>query len=147
MTVQAKRRPAAEPDEGARLDQVFAALADPVRRGILMRLNDGPLLVSELAYPFAISLQAVSWHIKVLVRAGLVVQERSGRIARCRLDAGPIYRAAVWLNRYSHYWQAQFDTMAAWMAEIADPRPSPRAPRSPGDKARRRRTKGRGKSS
>src|SRR5204862_2093750 len=103
----------------ARLDLVFAALADPVRRAVLERLDAGPLLVSELAEPFDISLQAVSRHIQVLVKAGLVSQERSGRISRCRLEAGPIFEAALWLNRYSKYWQAQFDTLAAWLDHIA----------------------------
>ena len=106
-----------EPDP-ATLDRVFAALADPVRRAILRRLDGRDLLVSEIAEPFAISLQAVSRHIQVLVRAGLVTQERTGRISRCRLDAGPIYQAAVWVNHYSKYWQAQFDTLAVWLAEI-----------------------------
>ena len=101
----------------ARLDRVFAALADPVRRAILERLDGEELLVSELAAPFDMSLQAVSKHIQVMVRAGLVTQERSGRISRCRLDAGPIYAAAVWLNRYSKYWQTQFDTLAGWLIE------------------------------
>ena len=101
----------------ARLDLVFAALADPVRRAILERLDGEELLVSELAAPFDMSLQAVSKHIQVLVRAGLVTQQRSGRISRCRLDAGPIYAAAVWLNRYSKYWQTQFDTLAGWLIE------------------------------
>lgn len=101
-----------------RLNEVFAALADPVRRAILTRLEDGEQLVSEIAAPFAISLQAVSRHIQVLVRAGLVRQQRSGRISRCRLDAGPIYGATVWLSRYSRYWQSQFDTLAAWLTEL-----------------------------
>jgi DNA-binding transcriptional ArsR family regulator len=105
------------PDEQT-LNQVFSALADPVRRAILTRLDGEELLVSQLAEPFDISLQAVSKHIQVLARAGLVVQERTGRISRCRLDAGPIYHAAVWLNRYSKYWQTQFDTLAAWLDEI-----------------------------
>ena len=105
----------------ARLDRVFAALADPVRRAILERLDGEELLVSELAAPFDMSLQAVSKHIQVLVRAGLVTQERSGRISRCRLDAGPIYAAAVWLNRYSKYWQTQFDTLAGWLIEADKP--------------------------
>jgi len=109
-------------DEDAKLDQVFSALADPVRRSILSRLDEGEFLVSELAEPFDISLQAVSKHIQVLVKAGLVVQERTGRVSRCRLDAGPIYGAAVWINRYSKYWQAQFDTLAAWLGEIEDSR-------------------------
>ena len=100
------------------LDRVFSALSDPVRRAILQRLDGEDLVVSELAEPFAISLQAVSRHIQVLVKAGLVKQERTGRISRCRLDAGPIYQAAVWINRYSKYWQAQFDTLAAWLDQI-----------------------------
>ena len=113
----ARVNPAPAHEAGA-LDRVFSALADPVRREILARLEGGELLVSELARPFNISLQAVSRHIQVLVRAGLVAQERSGRISRCRLDAGPIYQAALWLNRYSKYWQAQFDTLAAWVGRI-----------------------------
>jgi len=100
------------------LDRVFSALSDPVRRAILQRLDGEDLLVSELAEPFAISLQAVSRHIQLLVNAGLVNPHRTGRITRCRLDAGPIYQAAVWINRYSKYWQAQFDTLAAWLDQI-----------------------------
>ncbi|HEX4506045.1 MAG TPA: metalloregulator ArsR/SmtB family transcription factor [Alphaproteobacteria bacterium] len=95
-----------------RLDQVFFALSDPVRRDILERLDGNDLLVSEIAAGFSISLQAVSRHIQVLVRAGLVKQARTGRISRCSLDAGPIADVAVWVNRYSKYWQAQFDTLA-----------------------------------
>jgi DNA-binding transcriptional ArsR family regulator len=110
-------REAAAPGAEA-LDRVFSALSDPVRRAILERLDGEDFLVSELAEPFAISLQAVSRHIQVLVRAGLVKQERTGRISRCRLDAGPIYQAAVWINQYSKYWQSQFDTLAAWLDQI-----------------------------
>ena len=106
-----------KPDPEA-LDSVFSALAYPVRRALLERLDGEDLLVSQLAEPFAMSLQAVSRHIQVLVKAGLVTQERTGRISRCRLDAGPIYQAAVWINRYSKYWQSQFDTLAAWLDQI-----------------------------
>ncbi len=109
------------------LDRVFAALADPVRREILSQLDGEVKLVKELAEPVEISLQAVSRHIQVLVRAGLVVQERSGRISRCRLDAGPIFGAAAWLNRYSKYWETQFDTMAVWLDRIEQRRPPQRA--------------------
>jgi len=115
-------------DDEDRLDQVFSALSDPVRRAILVALDGRELLVSEIAAPFAISLQAVSKHIQVLVRAGLVRQERTGRISRCRLDAGPIFQAAVWLNRYSKYWQQQFDLLAAVVEDIAKQR-MPRSPR------------------
>src|ERR1700694_1639372 len=100
-------------DEQQALSLVFAALADPVRREILDRLDGQDLLVSEIAAHFAISLQAVSRHIQVLVRAGLVRQERTGRISRCRLDAGPIYGAAGWLKPHSTYSRAQFDLLAA----------------------------------
>src|SRR5215469_5643602 len=116
--------------EIALLDRVFFALSDPVRRAILERLDGPGLLVSELAAPFAISLQAVSRHIHVLVDAGLVRQERTGRISRCSLDAGPILTAALWLNRYSKYWQAQFDLLAATLADIDARRmPAPNRPR------------------
>jgi len=111
----------ADPDE-AMLDRVFFALSDPVRRAILQRLGDEALLVSELAAPFDISLQAVSRHIQVLVRAGLVQQQRTGRISRCSLLAGPIFAVAVWINRYSKYWQEQFDMLAAMLEEDSEPR-------------------------
>jgi DNA-binding transcriptional ArsR family regulator len=101
-----------------RLDAVFFALSDPVRRAILERLDGQALLVSELAAPFQISLQAVSRHIQVLVRAGLVTQARSGRISRCSLDAEPLSDAALWLNRYAKYWQAQFETLAQHLIRI-----------------------------
>jgi len=119
--------PAASPEAAeSRLDAVFFALSDPVRRSILERLDGQALLVSELAAPFDISLQAVSRHIQVLVRAGLIQQERTGRISRCSLDAGPLFDAAVWMNRYSKYWQQQFDMLAATLAEI-----DARAPQQP----------------
>src|SRR5271169_5845553 len=104
--------------DAARLSEVFFALCDPVRRRILERLDGEALLVSEVAMPFHISLQAVSRHIQILVRAGLVQQERSGRISKCSLDAQPLAEAALWLNRYSKYWQQQFDVLASTLAEI-----------------------------
>lgn len=107
-----------EPSEADILDAVFFALSDPVRRAILERLDDGPLLVSEIAAPFDISLQAVSRHIQVLVRAGLISQERTGRISRCSLEAGPVYDAALWINRYSKYWQDQFNVLAVALQDI-----------------------------
>jgi DNA-binding transcriptional ArsR family regulator len=123
-----------------RLDRVFFALSDPVRRQILERLDGQALLVSELAAPFAISLQAVSRHIQVLVRAGLIQQERTGRISRCSLDAGPMLDAAVWMNRYSKYWQQQFDVLAATLAEIDERRMVPSTPASPRRRAEKRPT-------
>src|SRR6516162_7220990 len=114
----------------SRLDALFFALSDPIRRRILERLDGQALLVSELAAPFDISLQAVSRHIQVLVRAGLIQQERSGRISRCSLDAGPLLDTAVWMNRYSKYWQQQFDMLAATLADIDARAPERSTPKS-----------------
>src|SRR5262244_4661860 len=117
----------ADPDE-ALLDRVFFALSDPVRRAILQRLGGEAMLVSDLAAPFDISLQAVSRHIQVLVRAGLVQQERTGRISRCSLVVGPVYAAAVWINRYSKYWQGQFELLAVTLKDIDARRARKRRP-------------------
>jgi DNA-binding transcriptional ArsR family regulator len=108
-------------DANATLDLVFAALADPIRRDILGRLDGAELSVVEIAGAYGISGQAVWKHVQVLVRAGLVHQARTGRITRCSLDAGPIFEAAVWINRYAKYWQQQFDTLAVWLAEQDEP--------------------------
>ncbi len=123
--------------EQALLDHVFFAISDPIRRAILDRLGEEALLVSEIAAPFEVSLQAISRHIQVLVRAGLVQQARSGRVSRCSLDVAPIFAAAVWINRYSKYWQAQFDTLAGWL-EVIERRRKPPAKRA---KVTRKRSK------
>jgi DNA-binding transcriptional ArsR family regulator len=122
----------------SRLDQVFFALSDPVRREILERLDGQALLVSELAESFDISLQAVSRHIQVLVRTGLIQQERTGRISRCSLDAGPLLDAAVWMNRYSKYWQQQFDILAATLADIDERKAQQTRPAQPRKQAKKR---------
>ena len=109
--------PANKPADVA-LDAVFFALSDPVRRAILERLAGEAATVGELAEPFGISLQAVSRHIQVLVGAGLVAQERTGRISRCSLTAGPILEATVWLSRYSHYWEALFEGLKAALVRV-----------------------------
>lgn len=127
LALAGSRDPAIEQEEA--LDRVFFALSDPVRRQILRRLDESPALVSELAEPFAMSLQAVSRHIQVLVRAGLVAQERTGRIARCNLDAAPLYDAAVWLNRYTKYWQQSFDDLTAFVKALPPPEPKRKAVR------------------
>lgn len=117
MPYQASALPEADATS-ARLDALFSALSDPVRRSILERLDGRDLLVSELAAAYKISLQAVSRHIQVLVQAGLVVQARTGRISRCSLEAAPIAEAAAWINRYAKYWDAQFRTLAEQLLEI-----------------------------
>lgn len=119
------RAPGSPDAEETILDDAFFALSDPIRRKILTRLDAGPLLVSELAKPFDISLQAISRHIQVLVRAGLVSQERTGRISRCSLEVGPIFAAAMWMNRYTKYWQAQFELLAASLEEIEQEKKRP----------------------
>lgn len=134
---------ASEATEAERLDAVFAALSDATRRSILERLDTEPQLVSELAAPFEMSLQAVSRHIQVLVRAGLIRQERTGRISRCNLEAGPLFDAAVWMNRYSKYWQAQFNVLAATLEDLAPRRDldrgrRPRAPKRSTKRGERR---------
>src|SRR5580658_5516879 len=120
MSIAATNQQDSEADA---LDAVFFALSDPVRRAILERLDGQALLVSELAAPFGISLQAVSRHIQMLVRAGLVTQARSGRISRCSLDAEPLADAAAWLNRYAKYWQAQFEVPAAHLIRLEEEKP------------------------
>jgi DNA-binding transcriptional ArsR family regulator len=107
----------------ARLDLVFAALSDPIRRRVLQELDARPQLVSELAGLFDISLQGVSRHIQVLVRAGLITQARTGRISRCSLDAEPLSEAAAWINRYAKYWQGQFDALAQHLTNIEKDKP------------------------
>ena len=107
-----------------RLDQLFFALSDPVRRSILERLDGHDLLVSELSIAYDISLQAVSRHIQVLVQGGLVTQARTGRVSRCSLQAAPIAEGAAWLNRYAKYWDAQFNTLVEHLLDIERRRPS-----------------------
>lgn len=98
------------------LDSVFAALADPTRRAILERLAEGDCSVTELAEPFAMSLPAISKHLRVLEHAGLLVQEKDGRIRRCQLVAEPMQDAAAWLNHYRQFWETQFDALADFLA-------------------------------
>jgi DNA-binding transcriptional ArsR family regulator len=93
------------------LTTTFAALADPTRRAIVARLAEGEATVNELAEPFPISLQAVSNHLKVLERAGLIERGRSAQFRPSRLQAAPLQDAAEWLERYRDLWQAGFDRL------------------------------------
>jgi DNA-binding transcriptional ArsR family regulator len=93
------------------LSTTFAALADPTRRAILARLSDGEASVNELAEPFPISLQAVSQHLQVLERAGLVERGRSAQLRPSRLRGAPLKDATEWLERYRAFWDAGFDRM------------------------------------
>ena len=93
------------------LTSTFAALADPTRRAILTRLAEGEATVNELAEPFPISVQAVSKHLKVLERAGLITRGRSAQLRPSRLEGAPLKEAVDWLETYSRFWQAGFDRL------------------------------------
>jgi DNA-binding transcriptional ArsR family regulator len=95
------------------LTQTFAALADPTRRAILARLAAGEATVNELAEPFSISVQAVSKHLKVLERAGLITRGRSAQLRPSRLEAAPLKEALDWLESYRRFWQEGFDRLDA----------------------------------
>lgn len=97
------------------LDQTFAALADSTRRAILARLADGEANVGDLARPFRVSRPAISKHLRVLERAGLVRRERDGRLSRCELDASPMREAADWLDRYRAFWEGRLDALQQYV--------------------------------
>ena len=99
------------------LDQVFAALADPTRRAILGRLRMGDASVGEIAAPFEISFAAVSKHLHVLERAGLVSREAVGRQRRCRLEARAMEAAADWTQSYRAFWEGRLDALEAHLAD------------------------------
>jgi DNA-binding transcriptional ArsR family regulator len=93
------------------LSGTFSALADPTRRAILARLTDGEATVGELAEPFPVSLQAVSKHLKVLERAGLITRGRSAQWRPCRLRAAPLEEVTEWLQDYRRFWEESFDRL------------------------------------
>ena len=99
------------------LDSTFSALADPTRRAILARLALGEATVGELAQPFAVSLPAISKHLRVLEDAGLMARHKEGRIHRCRLVATPLHAAADWLLFYQRFWEGTFDSLADYLAQ------------------------------
>jgi DNA-binding transcriptional ArsR family regulator len=100
------------------LDRTFAALADPTRRAILTRLLSGEATVTELAAPFAMSLPAVSKHLKVLERAGLISRGREAQWRPCRLNAAPLGEANEWIETYRQFWDARFDRLDAHLQNI-----------------------------
>jgi DNA-binding transcriptional ArsR family regulator len=103
-----------------RLDLVFAALADPTRRAILARLSEGETTVGDLARPFEISRPAISKHLRVLERAGLVRRARDGRLSRCGLDAAPMRDAAEWVDTYRVFWESQLEALARFLEHEKD---------------------------
>ena len=102
------------------LDTTFAALADPTRRAILARLAEGEVSVTELAAPFEMSLPAISKHLKVLERAGLVIRGRDAQWRPCRLDPRPLQEVAVYLEKYREFWEASFDRLDDYLKTLQD---------------------------
>lgn len=100
------------------LSTTFAALSDPTRRAILSRLASGEASVTELAEPFDISLPAVTKHLKVLERAGLISRGRSAQWRPCRLQAQPLCDVADWVGQYRRFWQRSFDRLDAYLREM-----------------------------
>jgi DNA-binding transcriptional ArsR family regulator len=105
-------------DSPDRLSSTLAALADPTRRAILARLVSGETSVTELSKPFRMSLPAVSKHLKVLERAGLIARGRSAQWRPCRLDAGPMREAAEWLDGYRRFWDESFERLDDYLIEL-----------------------------
>ncbi|MBB5868041.1 DNA-binding transcriptional ArsR family regulator [Allocatelliglobosispora scoriae] len=101
-----------------RLSIIFSALADPTRRAILARLAEGDATVLELAEPFAISLPAISRHLKVLEHAGLITRSRSAQWRSSSLQAAPLQEATAWMERYRQFWDANFDRLDAHLKRI-----------------------------
>ena len=101
-----------------RLDATFAALADPTRRAILARLAAGEASVNELAEPFAMSQPAISKHLKVLERAGLITRGRDAQRRPCRIEAQPLAEANAWLERYRQFWEANFQRLDGVLEEL-----------------------------
>lgn len=102
----------------AQLDRTFSALADPTRRAILARLTQGEATVNELAAPFEMSLPAVSKHLKVLERAGLISRGREAQWRPCKLEAEPLRDAASWIAEYRRFWEERLDRLDAYLRDL-----------------------------
>jgi DNA-binding transcriptional ArsR family regulator len=100
------------------LSSTFAALADPTRRAILAKLSSGEASVTELAQPFEMSLPAVSKHLKVLERAGLIARSREAQWRPCQLEAGPLRNVAEWIEHYRRFWTDSFDRLDDYLHEL-----------------------------
>src|ERR1041385_4027853 len=100
------------------LSTTFFALVDPPRRAILARLVSGECTVSELAKPFEMSMPAISKHLRVLERAGLISQRRDAQRRQCRIEAAPLKEVARWAERYRHIWEARFDRLDKYLGDM-----------------------------
>jgi DNA-binding transcriptional ArsR family regulator len=101
-----------------RLDETFAALSNSTRRAILARLREGEANVNQLAEPFELSLPAISKHLKVLERAGLIVRGQRAQYRPCTLDAAPLEEVSTWAERYRPIWEARFERMDAYLQQL-----------------------------
>jgi DNA-binding transcriptional ArsR family regulator len=113
------------------LSITFAALADPTRRAILERLAQGDATVGELAEPFAMSLPAISKHIATLERAGLITKSRDGQRRNCRVTATPLRNASAWIEDYRRHWEANLDSLNAYLARLQSTPHEPARPTPP----------------
>lgn len=113
------------------LDRTFAALSDPTRRAILKRLSGGARTVSQLQTPFDISMPAVTKHLHVLERAGLISRTRHGREKHVELIAKPLRDASAWIDNYRRFWEANLDSLGAFLDRIDQPKPSSRRKKEP----------------
>jgi DNA-binding transcriptional ArsR family regulator len=102
------------------LNTTFAALADPTRRAILERLAQGDATVGELAEPFRMTMPAISKHLSVLERAGLITKSRDGQRRNCRITATPLRNATSWLNEYRRHWEANLESLDAYLTRIQE---------------------------
>ncbi|WP_433796585.1 ArsR/SmtB family transcription factor [Actinoplanes sp. CA-252034] len=107
------------------LDRVFAALSDPTRRGVLVRLGEGPATVGELAEPTGMTLTGMKKHVQVLEDAGLVVTEKVGRTRQCRLSATPLDDAMAWISFYQRLWARRLDGLDAYLTLRTESRGTP----------------------
>ena len=122
-----------EPIGDQRLDATFAALADPTRRAIVARLVHGEASVTELAAPFAMTQPAISKHLKVLERAGLVSRRRDAQRRPCRLEADALRAATEWLDAYRRHWADRYERLDGLLADLQhDGDPAPASPTSEG---------------
>ncbi|HQR40397.1 MAG TPA: metalloregulator ArsR/SmtB family transcription factor [Blastocatellia bacterium] len=111
--------------QSSQLDATFAALADPTRRAILARLASGEASVTELAEPFEMTQPAISKHLKVLERSGLITRGRDAQRRPCRLEARPLAEATAWLEGYRQFWEANFQQLDALLDEMKAMSPAP----------------------
>jgi DNA-binding transcriptional ArsR family regulator len=113
MVKQSSSNPKHDP-----LSATLAALADPTRRAILARLSGGATSVTELAKPFSMTMPAVTKHLKVLERAGLITRGREAQWRPCRIEAGPLRDVSDWVERYRRFWEASFDRFEEYLKEL-----------------------------